>query len=148
VYYGLEMIKAVMANRPPEIQKVLAQKIAKIEGLRHQVGVEWFGRVSIAAVSEAMKGAGVFAYPVDFDEAFCAAAARAQACGCWPVVYNRAALAETVAWGRVATPESFVDDCVAMAQTPEDRNGMRAWARSAFAWERVADKFERMMEEP
>ena len=44
------------------------------------------------------------------------------------------------------TPESFVDDCIAMAQNPEDRNGMRAWARSAFAWERVADKFERMME--
>jgi len=147
VYYGLEMIKSVMAHRPPEIQTILAQKIAKIEGLRNQVGVEWMGRVSVAAVSEAMKGAGVWAYPVDFDEAFCAAAARAQACGCWPVVYNRAALAETVAWGRVATADSFVDDCIAMAQNSEDRNGMRAWARSAFAWERVADKFERMMEE-
>lgn len=148
VYYGFDMIRAVMRNRPPEIQKILQAKIEKIERLRNQIGVEWVGRVPVYAVSEAMKNAGVFAYPVDFDEGFCAAAARAQACGCWPVVYNRAALAETVAWGRFATPDSFVDDCCAMAENPEDRGSMQAWARAAFAWERVADKFERMMDEP
>jgi glycosyltransferase involved in cell wall biosynthesis/tetratricopeptide (TPR) repeat protein len=146
VYYGLEMITALLPYKDPETQKALSAKIAKIESLSNQPGVKWIGRVSVKSVTDAMKRAGVWAYPTSFLEGFCATAARAQACGCWPVIFERAALAETVAWGWTSTPESFVDDCVAAVHCSDDRMSMQAWARAAFAWERVADKFERMME--
>ncbi len=146
VYYGFDMIRAILPHKAKEEMAQLTTKIDRIEELKDQPGVTWKGRVGHAAVAEAMLGAGVWCYPNEtFPELFSTSAVKAQAAGCWPVIYERAGLAETVAWGWRSKKESLVQDCVQAAMSPQDREPMRRWACEVFDWERAAEQWERLM---
>jgi glycosyltransferase involved in cell wall biosynthesis len=146
IYYGYDMIRAILPYKAGEELERLQEKIETIDRLKDQPGVAWKGRVGHTEIAQAMMGAGVFAYPTDFDELFSVTAAKMQAAGCWPVIFERAALAETVAFGWKSTPEFFVQDCIEAALSPEDREPMRQWARTVFDWNRVAEDVDRLME--
>jgi glycosyltransferase involved in cell wall biosynthesis len=62
-------------------------------------GVTEHGRVSHEDLAKVMKQTAVWAYPTEFYEIHCITALKAQEAGCWPVVTNVGALAETVVTG-------------------------------------------------
>lgn len=149
VYYGFEMVRAILPHKAKEEMAQLTEKIERIEKLKEQEGVNWKGRVGHAEIAEAMLGAGVWCYPNEhFLELFSTSAAKAQAAGCWPVIYERAGLAETVAWGWRTSKANLVRDCVEAALSLQDREPMRRWACDVFDWARVAEHWERLMEMP
>lgn len=148
VYYGFDMIRAILPYKAGEELKRVQGVIDKIEKLKDQPGVTWKGRVGHHEIAQAMQRSGVWAYPTSYDELYSTTAAKAQAAGCWPVIYERAALGETVGWGARTTKENLVKDCVAAAIAVDDREPMRRWARDVFRWERVAEQWDRLMETP
>lgn len=74
-------------------------------------GVTIHGRVSHEELAKAMKEIQVWAYPTQFAEIHCITALKAQEAGCYPVVTNVAALAETVQSGsKLNTKRIYVDE--------------------------------------
>jgi glycosyltransferase involved in cell wall biosynthesis len=74
-------------------------------------GVTVHGRVSHQDLAKAMKKTQVWAYPTQFHEIHCITALKAQEAGCYPVVTNVAALAETVQSGdKLNTQRIYLDE--------------------------------------
>lgn len=83
---------------------------AKFAELKNQ-GVTIHGRVSHEQLAKEMKKIQVWAYPTQFSEIHCITALKAQEAGCYPVVTNVAALAETVQSGdKLNTQRIYLDE--------------------------------------
>lgn len=83
---------------------------AKFAELKDQ-GVTVHGRVSHKELAKAMLKTQVWAYPTQFHEIHCITALKAQEAGCYPVVTNVAALAETVQSGsKLNTQRIYIDE--------------------------------------
>jgi glycosyltransferase involved in cell wall biosynthesis len=93
VYYGWE--SWVGLEGEDDFYVRMCKKFVELEGQ----GVTVHGRVSHETLAKAMKEIQVWAYPTQFTEIHCITALKAQEAGCYPVVTNVAALAETVQSG-------------------------------------------------
>lgn len=105
VYYGWESWLALEGE-----DDFYVRMQAKFEELKDQ-GVTVHGRVSHEELAKAMKEIQVWAYPTQFAEIHCITALKAQEAGCYPVVTNVAALAETVQSGdKLNTKRIYIDE--------------------------------------
>jgi glycosyltransferase involved in cell wall biosynthesis len=110
-------------------------------------GVTVHGRVSHEKLAKAMKEIQVWAYPTEFTEIHCITALKAQEAGCYPVVTNVGALAETVQSGtkintrKIYTDEykqeKFIDAVVEALKAGKTGNPVRNtdWSDVAKAWD-------------
>jgi glycosyltransferase involved in cell wall biosynthesis len=95
IFYGWETLEKLL---PLEEFKKYKKNM---EELMDQEGVTHLGRISHAEVIKEMLGAGIWAYPcTNFDEISCITAMNAQIAGAIPVVIPKAALNETVKYGK------------------------------------------------
>lgn len=93
IFYGWQTIEKLL---PLEQFKSFK---GQMEKLMDQEGVTHLGRISHNEVAKEMLGAGVWAYPTNFNEVSCITAMKAQIGGAIPVVIPKAALHETVKYG-------------------------------------------------
>jgi hypothetical protein len=95
IFYGWETLEKIMPLQ--EFKKYKKE----MEELMDQEGVTHLGRLSHKDVIKEMLGAGIWAYPcIDFTEVSCITAMNAQIAGAIPVVIPKAALNETVKYGK------------------------------------------------
>jgi len=105
VYYGWESWVALEGE--DDFYHRMNQKFDEMQ--KH--GVTVHGRVSHEELAKAMKEIQVWAYPTQFAEIHCITALKAQEAGCYPVVTNVAALAETVQSGdKLSTKRIYLDE--------------------------------------
>lgn len=105
VYYGWESWVALQGE-----DDFYHRMEALFEELRDQ-GVTVHGRVSHTDLAKAMQETQVWAYPTEFTEIHCITALKAQEAGCYPVVTNVGALAETVQCGdKIRTRRIYSDE--------------------------------------
>lgn len=105
VYYGWESWVALEGE--DDFYHRMNQKFDEMQ--KH--GVTVHGRVSHEELAKAMKELQVWAYPTQFAEIHCITALKAQEAGCYPVVTNVAALAETVQSGdKLSTKRIYLDE--------------------------------------
>jgi len=105
VYYGWESWVALEGE--DDFYHRMNQKFDEMK--KH--GVTVHGRVSHEELAKAMKELQVWAYPTQFAEIHCITALKAQEAGCYPVVTNVAALAETVQSGdKLSTKRIYLDE--------------------------------------
>ena len=105
VYYGWESWIALEGE--DAFYTKMEQRFADLSG----EGVTVHGRVSHRELAKAMRTIQVWAYPTQFPEIHCITALKAQEAGCYPVVTNVAALAETVQSGdKIRTQRIYIDD--------------------------------------
>lgn len=105
VYYGWESWLALEGEDDfyHRMEKRFAEMAAH--------GVTVHGRVSHEELARAMRATQVWAYPTQFSEIHCITALKAQEAGCYPVVTNVAALAETVQSGdKLRTQKIYIDE--------------------------------------
>ena len=133
-----------------------------------QLGVEEHGRISHAEIAALYHRANIFAYPSEMAEIDCISLSKAMAAGAIPITTDFAALGEKSGHGGVfirsaktkddwTQPDQFhfemtdsgqkaqfIQAAVKLLLNPpseELREPMRAWARNAFDWEKVADRW-------
>lgn len=105
VYYGWESWIALEGE--DDFYERMERRFAELA----DKGVTVHGRVSHTELAKAMKEIQVWAYPTQFAEIHCITALKAQEAGCYPVVTNVAALAETVQSGvKLNTKRIYVDE--------------------------------------
>lgn len=105
VYYGWESWVALEGE-----DAFYLRMEAKFKEMKDQ-GVTVHGRVSHEELAKAMEEIQVWAYPTEFPEIHCITALKAQEAGCYPVVTNVAALAETVQCGdKIRTQRIYSDE--------------------------------------
>lgn len=105
VYYGWESYVALQGE-----DDFYVRMCRLFEELKEH-GVTVHGRVSHDQLARAMKETQVWAYPTEFTEIHCITALKAQAAGCYPVVTNVGALAETVQCGdKIRTKKIYSDE--------------------------------------
>lgn len=105
VYYGWESWLGL--EGPDDFYERME---AKFEELKDQ-GLTVHGRVSHEELAKAMNAIQVWAYPTEFTEIHCITALKAQEAGCYPVVTNVGALAETVQSGvKLKTQRIYTDE--------------------------------------
>lgn len=105
VYYGWESWVALEGE--DDFYHTMNHKFDELK----EHGVTVHGRVSHTELAKAMKTIQVWAYPTQFSEIHCITALKAQEAGCYPVVTNVAALAETVQSGdKINTKRIYIDD--------------------------------------
>lgn len=143
VYYGWESWVALEGEND-----FYHRMEAKFKKLRSK-GVTVHGRVSHEELAKAMKEIQVWAYPTEFPEIHCITALKAQEAGCYPVVTDVAALAETVKCGvkiksqRIYTDEykqgKFVEAVVDALKTGKTGEPVPKvdWADVAEQWQTV-----------
>jgi len=94
LFYGWDTYDKMMevGRRPREYRDYMTK-------LMQQEGVFEHGRVGHKKLIRELYKSGLYVYPSDFDEISCISAMKAQECGCVPVVFDYAALKETVKSG-------------------------------------------------
>jgi glycosyltransferase involved in cell wall biosynthesis len=94
LYYGWDTYDRMMeqGRRPREYRDYMTK-------LMQQDGVFEHGRVGHKKLIKEFYKSGVYVYPTHFEEISCISAMKAQECGCVPVVFDYAALKETVKSG-------------------------------------------------
>lgn len=125
-----------------------------------RTGAVWHGRVSQTELWTAYLQSGMWVYPTEFPEIFCAVAAEAQALGCIPIYCPTWALQNTVLGGMKIEGNPREDKLVrarftySMVNLAESkgvqdfyRGKIMEQARVKFDWERVVDQFEQMATE-
>ncbi|MBO6574066.1 MAG: glycosyltransferase [Rhodothermales bacterium] len=149
VFYGWHGFESRMDD--PEV----AAWVAHMKQLMQQPGVHEHGRVSQQRIIDESYAAGVLAYPSTFEETSCITAMKAQACGAVPVVWNLAALAETVRWGaciEAGDREAYLQALIGMLQDPDRQEQIREemipGARAAFSWQAVAAQWSELFSQP
>lgn len=130
-------------------------------------GVTYYGGVPQAELHKALRGAGVWPYPTSGPaETFCILATSAMASGCWPVVPNAGALAETLGEyagtdvvpglddSNIDTEEGRALFVAATVQAMGEgdsgsdqalRQEMRAYALRTYNWDEVAKGFVKVI---
>lgn len=135
-----------------------------------KMDVKYEGGVSHQALHDAMRAAGVWAYPhnggaADSDgpspETFCISAVKACATGCYPVTTNAGALPEVLCGGAQAFfdpaneatwKDVFVEYVVHALELGAhglllgERAAMREKALARFSWDMTAERFSRVID--
>jgi len=117
----------------------------KMLKLLDQPGVFEHGRVGHKKLIQEYQKSAIYAYPCSYEEISCISAMKAQACGCWPVTTDFAALSETVKFGYVVkgkggtNNQSFKDEIVnALVDNPHRSNyEVPTWANVASEWSKL-----------
>lgn len=105
VYYGWESWLALQGE--DDFYERMERRFTELA----DQGVTIHGRVSHEELAKAMKEIQVWAYPTEFTEIHCITALKAQEAGCYPVVTNVGALAETVQSGtKINTRKIYTDE--------------------------------------
>lgn len=143
VYYGWESWLALQG--PDDFYERMEKQFKVLSSQ----GVTVHGRVSHDELARAMRSTQVWAYPTEFTEIHCITALKAQEAGCYPVVTDVGALAETVQSGvKIHTKKIYTDefqqelfiDAVVKA-LEEDLTGVptegTSWAEVARGWDAV-----------
>jgi len=142
---------------------------ANIEQRMKALGVEDRGRLSHGQVAALYLKGNIFAYPSEFAEIDCISLSKAMAAGAIPITTDFAALGEKANHGGVFLPSQktkddwiepgqfhfemtdaeqkarFVEEAVKLlrnAPSENEREPMRAWARSTFDWNAIADAWD------
>jgi glycosyltransferase involved in cell wall biosynthesis len=154
IFYGWESLE----HHNPERATALKREFAP---LMTAAGVTHLGRLSHSTVTAQYRQAGIWAYPCSFREVSCISAMKAQAGGAVPVVVPNGALRETVRWGfrtsqnfdEVSDPAAgraivreWREGLINLLRSPERQDRTRLemvpWSKDAFAWSKVADRWE------
>jgi glycosyltransferase involved in cell wall biosynthesis len=151
IAYGWKLFEKVYSAS----REKMAWKKSMDDKMAHPSVVE-HGRMSHDEVADLMSSSGVFAYPSDFAEIFCIAAAKAQVAGCVPVVAVSAnCMKETVKIGVTITgdikkPEAksrFKEELVKMLKDEKLQKEVGDKAREVglkeFDWSNVAKEWEK-----
>ena len=105
IYYGWESWVGLQGK--DDFYDRMERKFAELK----DAGVTVHGRVSHVELAKAMSEIQVWAYPTEFTEIHCITALKAQEAGCYPVVTNVGALAETVQCGdKIRTKKIYSDE--------------------------------------
>lgn len=143
VYYGWESWLALQG--PDDFYERMERRFAELK----DQGVTVHGRVSHAKLADAMRSTAVWAYPTEFTEIHCITALKAQEAGCYPVVTNVGALAETVQCGdKIRTRRIYTDEYqqekfvkAVVSALKEGKEGKPVencdWSDVAKQWDRV-----------
>lgn len=103
-------------------------------GLLQQDGVEYYGTVNHADLTDAYRHAGFFLYPTTFQETGCISVLRAMACGCIPITSK---LRESVLFNLTNRfdmgPELSLTKAIARNVTTVRRWAREMWAPSVVA---------------
>lgn len=117
-------------------------KIRMVE-LMNQDGVFEHGRVGHRQLIKEFQKSGIYVYPSKFEEISCISAMKAQVCGCLPVVFNYAALEETVKTGVKikGTSKDNMDEYITVLidtlKKPQENSNLDF----DFSWKAVADEW-------
>ncbi|MGA1983009.1 MAG: tetratricopeptide repeat protein [Acidobacteriaceae bacterium] len=168
--YGWDVWDTFHASNPTMLQWKTA-----LQTRMRQLGVAELGRISHADVARLYLRANIFAYPSEMAEIDCISLSKAMAAGAIPITTDFAALGEKSGHGGVfihstktkdnwilpgqlhvamTDPEQkaqFVRAAVDLLRNPpaeSDRDSMRAWARSSFDWNSVADAWHQALTDP
>ena len=146
VYYGWESWLGL--EGPDDFYERME---AKFEEMKDQ-GVTVHGRVSHEVLANAMKEIQVWAYPTEFTEIHCITALKAQEAGCYPVVTNVGALAETVQSGVKLKTQRIYTDEYQQEQFVEAvvnalKNNLTGTSVEGTDWSDVAQKWDEVIKE-
>jgi predicted O-linked N-acetylglucosamine transferase (SPINDLY family) len=146
-----------------------------IQARMRELGITELGRLSHADVAALYHRAAIFAYPSEMAEIDCISLSKAMAAGAIPLTTDFAAMGEKSGHGGVflhsmktkddwTQPDQFHFEITDPAQkalfiqhavdlllhppSEADRESMRQWARSVFAWDAVADAWHRALSAP
>ena len=149
LFYGWNTYDAMMAqgNRPKEFRDFMTKLMAKPSVFEH-------GRVNHKTLIKEFYKSGVYVYPSHFQEISCISAMKAQACGCVPLVFNYAALRETVKAGVKiegigSKPEDMVkfkDELVKLLNDSVYQEKLRREVdthKDEFGWDEVAKQWDK-----
>jgi glycosyltransferase involved in cell wall biosynthesis len=90
LYYGWNTFDSIAKNFPH-----MAKIKAELSALMNQKNVFEHGRIGHKQLIKEFYKSGIFVYPSHFEEISCISAMKAQACNCYPVTTDYAALSET-----------------------------------------------------
>jgi glycosyltransferase involved in cell wall biosynthesis len=127
-------------------------RMNKLFELLKDHGVTVHGRVSHEELAKAMNETQVWAYPTEFTEIHCITALKAQEAGCYPVVTNVGALAETVQSGvklktqRIYTDE-YQQDKFVEAVVNALKNDLTGTPIPGVDWSDIASKWDAVIKE-
>jgi 2-polyprenyl-3-methyl-5-hydroxy-6-metoxy-1,4-benzoquinol methylase/tetratricopeptide (TPR) repeat protein len=125
-----------MGMREPTFKQRMLVKMS-------QPGIVDHGRVNHKDLAIELSKSDIFAYPCTFEEISCISAMKAQACGAIPVVFNYAALVETVKHGVKVTPGGDYKTALIEA-LKADNEALRRdvmLGREYFGWDKVAKEW-------
>jgi len=142
LFYGWDTYDKMMeqGRRPREFRDYMTK-------LMKQDGVFEHGRVGHKKLIKEFFKSGVYVYPSDFDEISCISAMKAQECGCVPVVFDYAALKETVKSGvkveGIGTNEDnmaeYIRQLVNVLKDTDSQEALRKKIpQGIFGWDAVA----------
>jgi len=145
LFYGWNTYDEMMkvGRRPVEYRQYMTK-------LMEQEGVFEHGRVGHKRLLKEFNKSGIYIYPSHFDEISCISAMKAQECGCVPVVFDYAALKETVKSGikieGIATNENNMDEyitkLIAVLKDTDNQEALRKdIPKKIFGWDSVAKKW-------
>ena len=118
--------------------------------MMNQEGIFEHGRVGHKQLAKEFAKSGIYSYPSHFEEISCISAMKAQASGCVPVVFNFAALRETVKDGVIIDGKGGINNTeykealVALLKDVKRQENIRAKLisnKEQFGWEKVAKQW-------
>lgn len=149
LFYGWDCYNKMMAagHRPPAFKEYMTKLMA-------QEGVFEHGRVNHKELIKEFYKSGVYVYPTHFQEISCISAMKAQACGCVPLVFNYAALSETVKAGvklegigtNPEDMEKYKQELIKLLKDSAYQEEIRKEVvkhKDEFAWSEVAKKWKK-----
>jgi len=154
IFYGWETLEKIMPLAEFREYKKEMEQMMDQEGITH------LGRLSHKDVIKEMLGAGIWAYPcVEFNEVSCITAMQAQIAGAIPVVIPKAALNETVKYGKKISKgvnageilDKWSDELI---KTLEDEKGQEQFrevmikqSKGIWSFKELAKDWERIFNE-
>ena len=155
VAYGFNNMEVIYKDNPGDWRKDYQ---TRLEDLLGQPGIEVLGRIPQGQLYHEWFKTGIWAHPTDFPETSCITCMEAQACGAFPVTNDLWALKDNVGHGWMTQGIPQKSELVRhnwlrslftafTSQTAENRDAMLEWALNRFDWERIADQWQRWIEE-
>ncbi len=163
IAYGFDNLDKIVKSSPNDWRVAFKRDM---EGLMHQDGITWLGRLPADRVYEEYFGASVYAAPHSFPETSGVAFLDAQACGCIPVTNNYWAIRDNVQHGYKVDGIPQNSDLVKHLWLTQlwralegkdmwEENGifeghrvrMMSWARRNFSYDRWGQQWQQWLEE-
>lgn len=146
IYYGWE--SWVSLEGEDEFYQRMTAKLAAVAKL----GVSEHGRIDHQTLAQKFAESKIWAYPTEFPEIFCITAVKANVAGCYPVITDVAALAETggpqahfIETNKIYRDEyaqsKFIKAIVDGLKADHDPAEQIAWAKQ-FDWSKVAEQWK------
>jgi 2-polyprenyl-3-methyl-5-hydroxy-6-metoxy-1,4-benzoquinol methylase len=142
LFYGWDTYDKMMevGRRPKDYREYMTK-------LMQQEGVFEHGRVGHKRLIKEFYKSGVYVYPTHFDEISCISAMKAQECGCVPVVFDFAALKETVQSGvklagnalTEGNMDKYISELINILQDVDEQELLRSdIPKGIWGWDKVA----------